>query len=431
MRGFEDRKRGHSLPMLIGGGLGLLLLAAVLLLFSGRLQRQEADYQRHVAELSRISAAIPALVTGASAGDEAALGRLGEMRDSLQGVLDEVDAGKASFEALSSPSAQRLGGDPAWRDLLDGLDGVMAGRAAATELRTWATEARAALGRVLAATGNAVSAPGGSAAMRSLPEFEAAAKRTGDDLQALATGSAAIADTAPRLAEGSAEIGDFLAALDGREGTEGVAALTGEAATRLDDALAAFSDFDEKLRGTLSRAERVAGTQRAAASLATASGVAYDALASRSAPGSASLFSGPYPALVTIVLAMVLLAAALFTWLKAAGTRRQAEQQAQRSQRNQEAILRLLDEMSSLADGDLTVQATVTDDITGAIADAVNYAIEALRDLVVTINDTAVQLDSAARQTQAAAGHLAKASVAQSRQVAAATDAVGAMATSI
>ncbi|HSF78442.1 MAG TPA: chemotaxis protein, partial [Steroidobacteraceae bacterium] len=69
--------------------------------------------------------------------------------------------------------------------------------------------------------------------------------------------------------------------------------------------------------------------------------------------------------------------------------------------------------------------------ITGAIADAINYAIEALRDLVLTINDTAVQLDSAARQTQAAAGHLAKASVAQSRQVAAATDAVGAMATSI
>jgi twitching motility protein PilJ len=77
------------------------------------------------------------------------------------------------------------------------------------------------------------------------------------------------------------------------------------------------------------------------------------------------------------------------------------------------------------------VQATVTDDITGAIADSINYAIEALRELVATINDTAMQLDQAARQTQAAAGHLAKASVAQSRQVAAATDAVGAMAASI
>jgi hypothetical protein len=92
--------------------------------------------------------------------------------------------------------------------------------------------------------------------------------------------------------------------------------------------------------------------------------------------------------------------------------RRVASLESERNRRNQDAILRLLDEMSSLADGDLTVQATVTDDITGAIADSINYAIEALRELVATINDTAMQLDQAARQTQAAAGHLAKASVA-------------------
>ena len=63
--------------------------------------------------------------------------------------------------------------------------------------------------------------------------------------------------------------------------------------------------------------------------------------------------------------------------------------QAQQNERNQQAILRLLDELSSLADGDLTVQATVTEDITGAIADSINYAIEALRELVTTINDSA------------------------------------------
>jgi twitching motility protein PilJ len=52
--------------------------------------------------------------------------------------------------------------------------------------------------------------------------------------------------------------------------------------------------------------------------------------------------------------------------------------------RNQEAILRLLDEMGSLAEGDLTVKATVTEEITGAIADSINFAIEALRTLVST-----------------------------------------------
>jgi twitching motility protein PilJ len=131
------------------------------------------------------------------------------------------------------------------------------------------------------------------------------------------------------------------------------------------------------------------------------------------------------------VIAALCFAGAIWAWVSQAGLRRIASLESERNRRNQDAILRLLDEMSSLADGDLTVQATVTDDITGAIADSINYAIEALRELVATINDTAMQLDQAARQTQAAAGHLAKASVAQSRQVAAATDAVGAMAASI
>ena len=51
----------------------------------------------------------------------------------------------------------------------------------------------------------------------------------------------------------------------------------------------------------------------------------------------------------------------------------------EQNRRNQRAILRLLDEMANLAEGDLTVHATVTEEITGAIADSVNYAIDALR----------------------------------------------------
>ena len=427
----QEKRAAQSLPILIGGGLALLVLAAVLLVFSGRLQQQERDYRRHVAELTRITAALPSLAPAAAGGDETALARLGELRDTLAALLDEFESGRASFEALSSPSARRLGNDPAWRTLLDGADAVLAGRATAAELRTWAAEARTSLGSVLAATGNAVSAPGGAAALRSLPQFEAAAQKVSEDLQALASAPGSKSETARRIAEGSAGLGRFLAGLAGEDDQAGVRRLAGEAATRLAEARSAFATFDERLRGTLERAGKVAGMQRSGGELAAAAGSAYDKLSKPDGAVDAGVFAGPYPALVAIALAMALLAAALFSWMSAAGMRRQTEQQARQSQRNQEAILRLLDEMSSLADGDLTVQATVTDDITGAIADAINYAIEALRELVLTINDTAVQLDSAARQTQAAAGHLAKASVAQSRQVAAATDAVGAMAGSI
>lgn len=101
------------------------------------------------------------------------------------------------------------------------------------------------------------------------------------------------------------------------------------------------------------------------------------------------------------------------------------------NQRNQEAILRLLDEMGSLAEGDLTVKATVTEDITGAIADSINFAVEALRSLVTTINETAVQVAAAAQETQATAMHLAEAAEHQAQQITSASAAINEIAVSI
>ena len=99
--------------------------------------------------------------------------------------------------------------------------------------------------------------------------------------------------------------------------------------------------------------------------------------------------------------------------------------------RNQEAILRLLDEMGSLAEGDLTVKATVTEEITGAIADSINFAIEALRSLVSTINETAVQVAAAAQETQATAMHLAEAAEHQAQQITSASAQIKDVAASI
>lgn len=94
---------------------------------------------------------------------------------------------------------------------------------------------------------------------------------------------------------------------------------------------------------------------------------------------------------------------------------------------NQRAILRLLDEMGSLADGDLTVSATVTEDITGAIADSINYAIDALRELVTTINETSVQVNAATLETQSTALQLADASDTQVDQIGKAGESIRSM----
>lgn len=101
------------------------------------------------------------------------------------------------------------------------------------------------------------------------------------------------------------------------------------------------------------------------------------------------------------------------------------------NQRNQEAILRLLREISELADGDLTVNATVTDDFTGAIADAINFSIDALRELVISINKTAVQVTGSAQSTRGTAAQLTEASERQAQQIAKAGQAIIGMAKSV
>ncbi len=111
--------------------------------------------------------------------------------------------------------------------------------------------------------------------------------------------------------------------------------------------------------------------------------------------------------------------------------RRRLEESAEQNRRNQRAILRLLDELSTLADGDLTTHATVTEDITGAIADSVNSAIDALRSLVTTINATAEDVARAADRTQSTAIRLAEASNHQAREIAAANEAITDMASSM
>jgi len=104
--------------------------------------------------------------------------------------------------------------------------------------------------------------------------------------------------------------------------------------------------------------------------------------------------------------------------------RRRFASSTELNQRNQEAIMRLLDEMGSLAEGDLTVKTTVSEDITGAIADSVNYAIDELRTLVTTINETSEQVSSSAQETQTTARHLADAAEQQAQQISSATSAI-------
>jgi twitching motility protein PilJ len=146
-------------------------------------------------------------------------------------------------------------------------------------------------------------------------------------------------------------------------------------------------------------------------------------------PGRFNFFgflAGPAMVAFFVVLAGVFFA--IRSYLVLLDARRNEEELKRQNERNQRAILTLLDEMGDLADGDLTVTATVTEDVTGAIADSINYAVEALRSLVIAINETSDKVSTSAQESRATAMHLAEASEHQADQITATTQAMKAMA---
>ena len=94
------------------------------------------------------------------------------------------------------------------------------------------------------------------------------------------------------------------------------------------------------------------------------------------------------------------------------------EQEAKRvNDANQAAILRLMNELQSVAEGDLTKEATVTEDITGAIADSVNYTVEELRQLVGSVQNTATRVAQTTAQVDSTSTELLAASTEQLREI--------------
>ncbi|MDR3159671.1 MAG: methyl-accepting chemotaxis protein [Zoogloeaceae bacterium] len=100
---------------------------------------------------------------------------------------------------------------------------------------------------------------------------------------------------------------------------------------------------------------------------------------------------------------------------KEADRQRQASESTNRQ--NQDAILRLMNELGDLADGDLTVTATVSEDITGAIADSINYTIEELRVLVGRIDDAALRVTQATEIARTTSQELMSAAEKQSEEI--------------
>ena len=346
---------------------------------------------------------------------------------------------KALEDAAARDAGAPFATDARFTRLMGNAAAVLRARAALTDAAAAAHETATLVPRLTGeARALAVSLPpaAASAAAGALERFDARAQRLQLDVTALTQGTTDPAQAAQRMAESSEYLGQVIAGFAGGSSALALPHVTApESVRHLRNLDSLYGDLEAAVKRAVAAAPALPAAQTAAhAIVADARALAASAVPSAARAGAAGTLLRWLP-LALLAAGLVLLLAGLGAALRVHRTlerqRASAETQRKESDRNQQAILRLLDELSSLADGDLTVQATVTEDITGAIADSINYAVDALRGLVTTINASAIQLDSATRQTQALSQHLAKASGAQSKQIASATESAASMAASV
>jgi len=210
---------------------------------------------------------------------------------------------------------------------------------------------------------------------------------------------------------------EMVKALEVGSDTMGMVALRdNDARAKLAELKKQFAAFEKNAGPILRQLQQLVSARQAGATLVAASEQLHGSVKTLQ-----DAFQDQRTTLTTVAVGMlsVLLVAVLAATAVAflADTRRRAAEAETENKRNQEAILRLLNEMGDLADGDLTVRAQVTEDITGAIADSMNYTVDELRNLVTGVNNAAIQVTQKTAHAQSISAELLGAAERQSKEI--------------
>ncbi|GAB3508433.1 methyl-accepting chemotaxis protein [Pseudoxanthomonas daejeonensis] len=380
-------------------------------------------------------------------------------RDAVSGNAEAFKAfrqTKAQVDTTVSDLQGRFGQEPGVSGALDQMVAVW------TPLGTSAEQIVASEPAVLALAGNAERFAGRvpqlqaqlNEAVRAMTAGGAPASQVFSALQqVVVAGTMARRVTEIRAGgPGAAAAGDALArdavvfgqAFDNLiKGNEelGIAPVRNAAAlSALQQSQSQWDEMRKDLDAILGSSKNLFSAQAASASLAAGSDKMleaakklFDAFSAFGSVRDTRLFPNFWLGIVSGVVALISLIGFVWSSVRSRSRDQEVRYQAQVefNSRNQQAIMRLLDEISSLGEGDLTVKASVTEDMTGAIADAINYAVDELRNLVTTITTTSVQVAASSQETQATALQLAEASNHQAEQITAASTRIHDMAASI
>jgi twitching motility protein PilJ len=191
-----------------------------------------------------------------------------------------------------------------------------------------------------------------------------------------------------------------------------------EMRTKLTELQAGFAEYQKAVNSILGNQARLVGAKRASFDMFNDSEALLQAAEKLNAAYEDNLGKRRVNLIVLVVVSALALALLfLIGRVYVEDSRRRAAESERQNTTNQEAILRLLDEIGNLADGDLTARARVTEEITGAIADSINYTIDQLRRLVEGVNTAAQQVTSATAEAQTVSAQLLSAAQTQAAKI--------------
>ena len=397
----------------LASGLAIILIAAAGVVYLQSGDSASDDPGRAFVALSQ---AIPLHAASAVSGGANGFER-------LDADLERLATLRRGASSMSMP-----GDSGAWQRLEQRAQSILARRGDIEAIFASASSVDASMPTVLDGSNELLDRSGATAVLQ---EFQ----RRGARLQRALGGLASSADPGgdgARITDDVAYLRLVADALSGANTNLDVSALDdGTRETVLAPIVGELSNIEAAVGEAVSAAANIDGTTADLTALRDAAYALYGTTISSSASTLPGIVTHPLSPLALLGVALLMLIGLGVMHARTSVFERASREQTEQNERNQQAILRLLDELGSLADGDLTVEATVTEDITGAIADSINYAIEKLRELVATINDTAIMVASAAKQTEGTAAHMARAAETQTREIAAATESIVSMAGSI
>ena len=449
----DSAVKGFSVTYLAVLGALVLSIALMGIIFVtlGRQNAQNETYFNLVGEQRLLSRAIVTEALEAARGKETAFAKLKDSRDRFEQALNDQKNGSATLGLSPVPPAVRPVLDELenrWKPVRAEVDIILAGRDPVVSVGNFVPLLDSSLARMNALSDEiAKSLSNNRADARQVylatKQLQFGEQIAGDLKRMLSEGGPSAAAAADRFGRNVRLFGQMLKGM--REGGSGVDRVTlPDSVGKLTELTELFKSLETETARIVEKSPELVKVQNAAQGIANKGDDLIEAttrLLDQYVEGGRQFRLLGIPlnyqvAYLLGLLALILLVVLFYVQNRESRQRLlDAEQRKQETEeqnrRNQDAILRLLDELGNLAEGDLTVHASVTEDITGAIADSINYAIEALRDLVSTINSTSGLVAAAVQETGAIADGLAKSSEIQARQIENASSTVTQMAQSM